>query len=328
MNRVTIKEVAKLANVSIATVSRVINNINTVTSENKEKVNAAIEELNYFSNKTAANLKKNSSNIIGIIIPTLANEFFMQLIKGIEDHFNRSDYVFYIASSDDNPQKEESILRKLYESNAEIIVLATIGYNESFIKELVKMGTKIITVDRLIDIKPRIDFVGESNNKSAYELTIKFLETTTVKEIALLGGYEYLSIGYERIQGVKKALGEKNIPFHYYDGQYNEKNAKKIFSKIRTDFPNGCGIISLSNTMTSGIITEMYENFSDKDRVLYPIASYGQITFQQIFSKNIITFVKQNPYELGIEVASLLQEKLEITDSNTVVTKILTNIIE
>ncbi|HFD1784480.1 LacI family DNA-binding transcriptional regulator [Enterococcus faecium] len=183
MNRITIKEVAKLAGVSIATVSRVINNIDTVSEKNKKKVDKAIHDLNYFSNKTAANLKKSSSNIIGIIIPTLTNEFFMHLLKGIEDHFNRSDYVFYIASSDDNPKKEEAALRKLYESNAEIIVLATIGNNEKFIQELIKMRANIIGVDRLIDTDQSIDFIGETNQSSAYKLTINFLTEKKLKTL-------------------------------------------------------------------------------------------------------------------------------------------------
>lgn len=324
MNRATIREVAKLAGVSIATVSRVINNIDTVSNDNKEKVTKAIHDLNYFSNKTAANLKKSSSNIIGIIIPTLTNEFFMHLIKGIEDNFNHADYVFYIASSDDNPQKEKAALKKLYESNAEIIILATIGDNELFINELAEMGAKIVGVDRLIDIERPIDFIGESNESSAYKMTKKFLMTQNMQNIALLGGYEYLSIGYERSSGVKKALKEKEIPFTYYDGQFNEDIAKKIFKKIKIDYPNGCGIISLSNTMTAGVIAEMYQEHDIYDNSLYPIASYGQIPFQKIFSKNIVTYVEQTPYNLGIEVAKLLQEKMNNIDLEGY-TKILSN---
>lgn len=299
----------------------------TLFRKKTKKVDKAIHDLNYFSNKTAANLKKSSSNIIGIIIPTLTNEFFMHLLKGIEDHFNRSDYVFYIASSDDNPKKEEAALRKLYESNAEIIVLATIGNNEKFIQELIKMRANIIGVDRLIDTDQSIDFIGETNQSSAYKLTINFLTEKKIKNIALLGGYEYLSIGYERKKGVEKALDEKKIPFTYYDGQYSEVTAKNLFLKIKEDYPGGCGIVSLSNTMTAGIIAKMYEEYDSIDEKLYPIASYGQIPFQQIFSKNIITYVEQIPYKLGIEVAKLLQEKLEKTDL-AVYTKILTNKIK
>nr|WP_275887617.1 hypothetical protein [Enterococcus faecium] len=116
-------------------------------------------------------------------MPTLTNEFFMHLLKGIEDHFNRSDYVFYIASSDDNPKKEEAALRKLYESNAEIIVLATIGNNEKFIQELIKMRANIIGVDRLIDTDQSIDFIGETNQSSAYKLTINFLTEKKLKTL-------------------------------------------------------------------------------------------------------------------------------------------------
>ncbi|MDH6363862.1 DNA-binding LacI/PurR family transcriptional regulator [Enterococcus sp. PF1-24] len=326
MKRVTIKEVAKHANVSIATVSRVVNNLGTVTEDNRKKVQKAIKELNYFSNTAASNLKKNSSNVIGIVIPTFTNEFFMKMIKGIEDQFGNSEYVFYIASSDDNPEKEKAILRKLFESNAEAVVLATIGNNEEFIRELLRMRMNIITVDRRIKLNNTVDYIGENNYESAYNLTKNFLKINKKKELVLLGGYEDLSIGYERIAGATKALDEADVEFDYYNGEYNEHLAEQIFKRLQVSYPQGCGIVSLNNTMTTGLIHGIYQSDELKNTELYPIASYGQIDFQDVFSKNIVTSVHQFPYEIGKEAAMLLQGKIS-GETNALTTKLIENII-
>ncbi|MFB5314163.1 LacI family DNA-binding transcriptional regulator [Enterococcus gallinarum] len=315
LKRATIKDVAKHANVSTATVSRVVNGIGTVTDDNRKKVQESIKELNYFSNTLASNLKKNSSNVVGIVIPTFTNEFFMQVIKGIEDHFGHSEYVFYIASSDDKPEKERAILTKLLESNAEAVVLSTIGGNDQFIEELRQLNMYIISVDRHIQNEAPMDYICENNQESAYLLTKEFLKRNPAHEIVVLGGHEDLSIGQERLLGTKQALNEENILFHYIDGQYNEEIARQLFPTIRKKFPSGCGIISLNNTMVVGVIRSMYAELNEAEMVRYPIASYGEIVFQSIFSKNISIHIRQRPYEIGKAVADILEKKISATNS-------------
>lgn len=310
LKRVTIKDVAKHANVSIATVSRVVNGIGTVTDENKKKVQASIKELNYFSNTLASNLKKNSSNVVGIVIPTFTNEFFMQVIKGIEDHFGHAEYVFYIASSDDKPEKERAILKKLLESNAEAVVLSTIGGNDEFIEELRQLNMYVISVDRRIENERSMDYICENNRESAYLLTKELLKIEASKDIVILGGHQDLSIGIERLEGAEKALAEVGKDFRYYDGSYNEEQAKELFSSIKKDYPAGCGIISLNNTMVTGLIHAIYEELDEVEMLKYPIASYGEIVFQSIFSTNIPIHIRQRPYEIGREVAKLLEKRI------------------
>jgi len=327
MKRVTIKDVAKRANVSTATVSRVVNGIGTVTDDNRDKVQTAIKELNYFVNTTASNLKKNSSNVIGIVIPTFTNEYFMELIKGIEDSFVYSEYVFYIASSKDDLDKEKEILQKFRESNVEGVILLTIGGNESFIQELLKMNMKIISVERRVEIDGGIDFIGENNVEAAYELTKKFLSEIPYRDVVLLGGYEELSIGHERIEGAVKALQEKEQEYTYINGHFNAKISEEIFPDIVTRYPNGCGIISLNNTMTEGVIRAIHRDEEKDYSSKYPVASYGKIKFQSIFKNNIIASVRQYPYQIGVEVSNRLQNKIDGNASETV-TKLIRNTID
>ena len=311
MKRATIKDVARHANVSIATVSRVINNEGTVAEENREKVQASIDELKYYLNKTAANLKKNASNVIGIVIPDMTNDFFMKLIMGIEDGLEQSNYVFYVASTRDNPKKEEDILRKLLESNVEAIILLTAGVDKSFVYELHEMESKVIVVDRRVSEPEFFPYVGENNYEMAYELVKEFMKQTSYKQFALVGGYEDLSIGKDRSGAAIRALKEEQVEYQYYDGGYSEKSAHRLFYELKKIYPKGCGIISLNNTMTDGFLRGIYEENngenSGENTRLYPIASYGQVQFHTIFNENVLVAIKQFPYQLGIETAKLIQ---------------------
>ncbi|KAF1302628.1 MULTISPECIES: LacI family DNA-binding transcriptional regulator [Enterococcus] len=303
--RTTIRDVATEAQLSIATVSRVINNLGTVSEDNKNKVLEAIKRTNYYSNMTASNLKRNSSNIVGIVIPNVTNEYFMQIIKGLEDTFSKQKYVLYIASSNDNPVHEKNILKKFLENNVEAVILATTGENDSFIEELATTGLKIISIDRQVEKASNISFVGEANFQNAYKLTKKFLENVT-QPIVIVNGLQNLSVGNDRLCGTISALEEVGEDYSILDGNYTEKGGEILFREIIDRFPNGCNIISLNNAMTTGIIKAIYERLPQDQRESYKIASYGKIQFQNLFQNFILCYVQQEPREIGIEAAKLV----------------------
>lgn len=228
MERTTIRDVALEAELSIATVSRVINNIGTVSEENRNKVLAAIKRTNYYSNITASNLKRNSSNLIGVIIPNVTNDYFMQIIKGLEDTFDNQNRVLYIISSNDNPVNERNILKRFLENSVEAVILATTGGNDLFIEELVALGLKIILIDRQVNSASNINFVGEENFQNAYQLTKTFLEKIT-QPIVVMGGLKNLSVGRDRLTGTISALKKKKEIYDLLDGKYTEDGGENLF---------------------------------------------------------------------------------------------------
>lgn len=306
--RATIRVVAEEANVSIATVSRVINNIGTVTEENREKVINAIEKVKYYSNTTASNLKRNKSNVIGIVIPTLTNSYFMELIKGIEDQLQDKNYVLYIASSNEDSKYERRILQKLFENNTEVLVIATTGENDEFVRELSAMGQKVVAIDRRLTEGERFSFVGEDNFQTSYQLAKYFFSNNSIKNVVIVGGILHLSLGRKRKLGAEKAAREYEYDPIFFDGGYTAEGGKKVISKIVKQYPQGCGIISLNNAMTSGMIDYLYSHLSEMERNKYLIASYGRIDLQKLFKKNIKCFVEQYPYQIGVEGGKLIQQ--------------------
>lgn len=138
MKKVTIKEVAERANVSIATVSRVLNNNYPVSKELKTKVLKAIEELDFQPNGLARCLKKNTTHMIGVVVPDIANPFFMDVGKGLEGVVSKKGYVIILCNTDENVVKEYNSLKTLVEKRVDAIVLSTCNSNNQYINDIVK----------------------------------------------------------------------------------------------------------------------------------------------------------------------------------------------
>src|SRR5688500_15107798 len=105
MKRATLKEVARLAGVSTATVSNVLNETKFVSEEVKDKVNSAIQELNYQTNIVAKSLRVKESRIIGLLISDISNPFFSILVRGIENELAKSNYSILLNNTDSSVEK-------------------------------------------------------------------------------------------------------------------------------------------------------------------------------------------------------------------------------
>ena len=110
---ISIKEIAKMANVSVATVSRVINNNGRFSKETKEKVEALIKEYGYTTNVAAKSLRTSKSKTIGLIVPNIDNAWFSQLALAIEKHFFDNNYSVFICNTSQDEKKEIAYLKSL-----------------------------------------------------------------------------------------------------------------------------------------------------------------------------------------------------------------------
>ena len=110
---ISIKEIAKMANVSVATVSRVINNNGRFSKETKEKVEALIKEHGYTTNIAAKSLRTSKSKTIGLIVPNIDNAWFSQLALAIEKQFFDNNYSVFICNTSQDEQKEIAYFKSL-----------------------------------------------------------------------------------------------------------------------------------------------------------------------------------------------------------------------
>lgn len=145
--RMDIHAVAKLANVSIATVSRTINHVQTVNPKMAKRVREAIRKLNYFPNTQARGLVSGRSRLLGLIISEITNPFFPELIQGFEDVAVESGYEILIGSTNYDPERMKRCVRRLVERDAEGVAIMTFGIEEPLLDQLADRNVPMVFVD-------------------------------------------------------------------------------------------------------------------------------------------------------------------------------------
>ena len=143
--RPKLTDVAKKAGVSATTVSRVINNYGYLSQQTKEKVYAAMKELNYQPNSLARSLHGKSTKLIGLIFPSVTNPFFAELVEEIENKFFNAGYKVILCNSADNKEKERAYIRMLIANQVDGIIA---GAHNLGIEEYNKVGLPIVSFDR------------------------------------------------------------------------------------------------------------------------------------------------------------------------------------
>jgi len=142
-----IRDVAKHAGVSIATVSRTINRVPTVDKELAQRVWKAIEDLNYFPNTQARALVSGRSRLFGLLISEITNPFFPELIQGFEDFAIENNYEILIGSTNYDPERMEICIRRMIERNVEGVAVMTFGIEEPLLDQLVSRNIPMVFVD-------------------------------------------------------------------------------------------------------------------------------------------------------------------------------------
>src|SRR5215813_14088991 len=144
----TIKQIAKHAGVSAATVSRVLNAHPKVSEDLRQRVHASIAELGYHPSAVARSLRRQETRTIGLILPDSSNPFFAQIARGIEDAFYRADYSVYLCNSEDNDERELGYCQNLYQQRVAGVIMSSTGTIVDGIRYLQSKAMPIVLVDR------------------------------------------------------------------------------------------------------------------------------------------------------------------------------------
>lgn len=260
----TIKDIAKLAGVSSATVSRVLNNASSVKKETREQIERIIEENHYVPNVMAQGLSKNESSTVGVIVPDICNPFFCEVIKGIGTVADENGLKIILCDTDEDPQKEVEYLEDLKQLRPKGIIITPISdsneFNSQYLSLLEGLGIPIALVDR--DVKySNFDGVFIDNIKGAFDATSALLGEGH-REIALIAGPKTSKPGRDRLRGYLKAFdmsGLKADESLIYYGDFRLESGYGITKTIlgRKDRPTA--IFSCNNLMTMGTLKALRE---------------------------------------------------------------------
>lgn len=311
MEKVTIKEVAEKANVSIATVSRVLNNNYPVSEDARLRVLEAIGELNYQPNGVARSLKSKRTHMIGIVVADITNPYFMQIAKGIESVVSNKGYNLIFCSTNENPTRELKLLRLLNEKRVDALVLASCDKDGSYVRQLIEHGTPVVLVDRKI-YGLNADTIVEDNFNAAYNIT-NYLINKGHRKISIVNGLLNISTGLERFEGFKKALEDNNLPIYkeyILQGNFNREDSynavKNMIAKQKDDLPTA--IFAANNLMAEGAMIAIYENGLRIPEDI-SLVSFGDLSVPQLINPKL-TLVSQNAYTIGQKAGEIALERI------------------
>ena len=236
----TIKDVAKKANVSVATVSRVINKKGYVNDETRVLVENAIHQLNYIPNELARSLFNKHSKLIGVLVPHFDTQFYAELIEGIENSAMRLGYKIMLSNTQDNAKREKDYIHIYSQYNIDGIIVASNAHN---VEQLIKSDLPIVTVDHILaENIPSIT----SNNILGGIIAAQKLISGGARYILELRGPSFLLTVSERSLGFRQVLVQNNIPYVSYDTDLLNPNIEEI-KKIIEAHPEIDGIFATSD---------------------------------------------------------------------------------
>lgn len=310
--KVIIDDVANMAGVSKATISRYLNGKFEYMSENtREKIKCTIEKLKYRPNNIAKSLKSNKSKLIGVVIADLSNTFSSIIIKGIGDECKSRGYYMVIVNSDNDVGEEEEYLRSLLDQRVEGLIINSTGYNEKILIDINNLGIPQVMLDRTL-AEEKLDSVTSNNYDMTVE-TVNYLIDVGFNSLCFLTeDIEKISARRERKQGFidmcKKRLEkssfnvcvvdckqEGNIEINICKFLSNNSGKKAIFA--------GNGVVLL-NTLHA--ISKLNINIP-KDM---GICGYDNWGWASLIPPGITT-ISQPSYEMGFQAAKLLIDKIE-----------------
>ncbi|MCD8140300.1 MAG: LacI family transcriptional regulator, partial [Planctomycetaceae bacterium] len=202
---VTIRDVAREAGVSVATVSRALNQNYPVSDKLRQRIDAAVAKLDFHPNAIARTLKTNNTGIIGFLVSDISQNFFTTILKGVENIIQTSNYNVISCSTDNQKSTELSYLNILLEKKVDGIILNGTGMNDEYIAKISK--TVPIVCSHRSNSSPDFfgDFVGCDEFNSIQQLTSHLLALGH-RKIGLLNGPLHVSTGHDRYQGFCAAM--------------------------------------------------------------------------------------------------------------------------
>ena len=311
--KITLSYIAKKANVSVATVSRVLNGNSSVDEKIKNKINKIINSDGY-------NLKKTTKNkqIISVIIPDITNPFFANIIEGIENTANL--YGYHIILSQFKENRDISNFKDITNIGVSgYIIIPSVGSTEYFNDIINNSNLPIVFLDRKVEFN-NINYVGSDNKIGAYNAT-KYLIDLGHKNIIYMAGPQDISTERERFAGFIKALNDNNIDFD--DSKYKkianfnfDESYEQMKGIIKSKL-NYTAIFSACDIMCFGIkkATEEYGISIPND---ISLVGYDNIPFSSMIG---LTTVSSQSYEMGknavLSILNIISER--ITDNINIV---------
>ncbi|MCD6105347.1 MAG: LacI family DNA-binding transcriptional regulator [Thermosipho sp. (in: Bacteria)] len=293
-----IKDIAKLAGVSVATVSRVINNSPKVKPETREKILRIIEEYKYEPDHFAKSLRKRQSNFIGILLirnslPT-EDSYTNPFLNGVLEYLFHHDLKLVLDSCD--KKSGLSHYKKLIKSKlVSGFIITDLRENDERIEYLNSKGFPYVVIGR--NKKNNFIYIDPDNNQGGY-LGIKHLFEIGCKKILYISGSKGPVVTEQRLSGVLKAKEELGVELEIKYGDFSKESGYRIAKSVKLKKYDG--IFCASDLMAYGVFNYMKETGIEK-----PLIGFDDLPSSKILG---ITSINQNIFDVGFNAAKMLHK--------------------
>ncbi len=305
---ITIYDVAREANVSMATVSRVVNGNPNVKPATRKKVLEVIDRLDYRPNAVARGLASKKTTTVGVIIPDVSNMFFASLARGIDDVATMYKYNIILANSDGNDQKEVNVLNNLLAKQVDGVIFMGNHITDEIRGEFSRSKTPVVLAGS-IDPDEQVGSVN-IDYVSATKDAVNKLAKSGNKKIAFVSGALIDPInGQNRLKGYKEALSENNLPYSeglIFEAQYNFKDGLSLVDRIHN---SGATAVYVSDDeLAIGILDGLLDRGVKVPEEFEIITSNNSLLTE--VARPRLTSITQPLYDLGAVSMRLLTKMM------------------
>jgi LacI family transcriptional regulator len=320
MQKITSKDVARLAGVSRSTVSLVLNKVPNIkiASKTREKVLKAARELNYHPNVLAQSLKTNRSKIIGLLIPSITNPFFPSIAQGVEVIAVTNGYNVFLCNTFRDQVKEENYIETLISKQVDGIIVASSLHNPLILQEARKRMIPIVTFDRRLgnDSFESVQF----DNVKGGEMAVNYLLSLGHRNIGFIMTLMSTTSNSDRLTGYKLAHEKAGIavnPNYIRNDEYQIKGDQssiyemtiglKLASELLAECPEVTAIFAVNDSIALGALRLVKMGIKIPEDL--SVIGFDNISLAEMVTPSLTTIV-QPAFEMGQQAAQLLIAKL------------------
>lgn len=320
--KTTIHDIARELGITASTVSRALKNNPRISEATRKSVLLTAQKMNYQPNSIAAALRRGTSNLIGVIIPTIDRNFFASVLRGIEEVFHDTSYNVIICQSNDSQEKEKANVKTLLEAQVDgmFVSFAKGTTDFSHFTEVINRGIPLILFDRLqgsieADAVVIDDFLG------AYKATEHLIQQGC-RTIVHFAGSESLSIYQDRRRGYESALRDNRLPVDeslIFTSDLKIDSGRQLARKMLSMQTLPDGIFSASDYAAIGAMEEL-----KKAHIQIPeqvaIVGFSNETFTELINPSLST-VDQKSKKMGQFTANMFLERMKNGKTNHTISK-------
>lgn len=321
----SIKDVAREAGVSTATVSHVINKTRFVSEEVRTRVERAIERFQYHPNAHARSLASGKSQIIGLVISDISNPFFPELVKAIEKAAFERGYDVILSNTDYDTERTSHYVRRFIERKVAGVAVMTSEMDKELIEMLIRRDVAAVFLDSgetgLHLSNLRVDYA------EGIEQAIRHLVALGHQNIAFIGGTPHFRSARRRLEAFRTTIGQlfPNSPERIFSGNFKIEGGRRAASEILREKKMPTAIVAANDLMAIGAMHELRATGLQIPRDV-SIVGFDDIAFAGLNEPSLTT-VNLPRNELGRRAVEALMQTLDNPKNDGVEIRIPTNLI-